>query len=68
MDPNANLEEMLKLAQTITERADGDNEIADDKDAIVDQLVDAERLAELVQAMNEWITKGGFLPSAWKRS
>ena len=53
MDPNANLQEQLQLA-----------------DLILDGLgtrANAERLAELVVALDEWIAKGGFLPSKWLR-
>lgn len=28
----------------------------------------AEELAELVAAMDGWLSKGGFLPSVWKSS
>jgi len=28
---------------------------------------DGEELAELVEALDEWLTKGGFLPSDWER-
>ena len=51
MDPDTNLEEQKTLAQSII---DGD---ADD--------ADAERLAELVLALHEWLSKGGALPEAW---
>jgi len=53
MDPDANLEEQLSLAQSFVETGDGDPE-------------DLERLAELVLALHEWIQKGGALPSAWE--
>ena len=52
MDPNANLDEQLRLANKI---------LRSDKwtDA------DAERLAELVEALDGWIDRGGFLPQHW---
>lgn len=53
MDPNATLEEMRTLAEALIE--------ADDPDP-----GDVERLAHLVQALDQWITKGGFLPAAWQ--
>ena len=28
---------------------------------------DPDRMAELVQALDEWLAKGGFLPADWKR-
>lgn len=58
MDPNANLEEQLRLAESIL------NEEAVDTD---DLIRDSQRLAELVQALDEWINNGGFLPTAWRK-
>ena len=52
MDPNANLEEQLRLA----------NRFANGKG----DFMEAERLAELVLALDEWIRGGGFIPAAWK--
>jgi len=49
MDPNANLEEQLRLTRhNIT-------------------MEDALDLCDLVHALHEWITRGGFLPDAWAR-
>ena len=59
MDPDANLEEQLALAHAI---ADDDGE---SEDGFAD---DATRLAELVIALDEWIAKGGFLPTTWQKS
>lgn len=28
---------------------------------------DAERLADLFRSLDNWITKGGFLPAAWRK-
>ena len=53
MDPNANLEEQLELASKII--------AADEKDPD-----DAVRLAELVLALDAWITRGNFLPKSWE--
>lgn len=55
MDPNANLKEILELAKWIE---DNGNYVVREH---------ASRLAELVLALNEWITKGGFLPSRWQK-
>lgn len=60
MDPNATLVEMLALAEMIQQ------EYGDTDGNGVDQD-DANRLAELVEALNGWITRGGFLPKAWER-
>jgi hypothetical protein len=53
MDPNANLEEQRQIAGRF-EKA---------------QAVpgDGERLAELVDALDDWLCGGGFLPTAWER-
>lgn len=56
MDPNANLNESLELAESIIAASDNDQPIPE---------VDAVRLAELVVAMNEWMQKGGFSPTRW---
>ncbi len=52
MDPNVNLEEQLEIAARI--------------EASEDTLNDIMRLAELVAALDTWISKGGFLPNRWK--
>uniref|UniRef100_A0A6H2A3L2 Uncharacterized protein n=1 Tax=viral metagenome TaxID=1070528 RepID=A0A6H2A3L2_9ZZZZ len=54
MDPNANLKEILELAKWIKEEGDSVQGYA-------------RGLAELILALNEWITKGGFLPSRWQK-
>lgn len=54
MDPNANLEEMLRLARSILDTDDDCDERAT-------------RLAELVEALDGWLRAGGFLPDRWAR-
>lgn len=56
MDPNSNLAEMRYIADGFV---DGDYE----EDAL--KIAKAERLAELVQALDEWLSRGGFLPKPW---
>ncbi len=59
MDPNENLKELRVLADCLANsrytsaRAQAD---------------DARRLAELVFALDGWLSKGGFLPKAWERA
>jgi hypothetical protein len=68
MDPDANLKEQLELANDILEaidRASDDGELGEEDKQ--DVIQDAERLAELVQSLHNWITGGGFLPKAWKK-
>ena len=59
MDPNANLQEQLKLAEAIQSSAHRSDEYI---------LSDALRLAELVEALDGWITKKGFPPDRWVSS
>jgi hypothetical protein len=56
MDPNANLDQQLRLATQMIE---------DGESGMGIELIDADRLAELVLALDEWIMKGGALPSRW---
>lgn len=49
MDPNATLAEIRTLVDAQQAGA----------------AIDGARLAELVLALDEWITGGGFLPIAW---
>jgi len=58
MDPNANLKEMLELAASIQETYEDEDGNGVDQD-------DANRLAELILAMHEWLGRGGFKPQAW---
>lgn len=53
MDPNANLAEQRRLIADML----GANDEIDTGDAL--------RLAELAQALDEWISRGGFLPKEW---
>lgn len=56
MDPDENLKQQLEIAAKILD--DVDNERRLDHDAAI-------RLAELVQSLDEWVKKGGFLPKEW---
>lgn len=58
MDPDANLKEQLEIARRIQEDWDTDERLPDPGDA--------QRLAELVIALDEWRRKGGFLPQRWQ--
>jgi hypothetical protein len=53
MDPNATLAEIREITSLHQQ-----GEIADALDSF-------DRLAELTFALDEWISKGGFLPAAW---
>jgi hypothetical protein len=56
MDPNANLLEQKQIARRLANGDYGDD-TAEDLGA---------RLAELVLALNMWISRGGFLPEDWQ--
>ncbi len=60
MDPTANLKKQIELAKRIIKEAE---EFAPDED--VEEL--ALELAEHVLALDEWIRRGGFLPTRWNR-
>lgn len=66
MDPNQNLQEQMEL---ITEAIDLDPtevqcDLNDEARAVFDQHI---RLCGLVEALNEWIRRGGFLPEVWQQ-
>lgn len=69
MDPNAALRGIREAATLIRELEDladpdsGEFE-RDTQERIVEQ---AQALTEYVQTLDQWITKGGFLPAAWAR-
>lgn len=60
MAPNANLEELRTLAKRVLA---GYSEPIESRQP--DRQSDAERLAELTQALDGWLSRGGFLPRAW---
>ena len=67
MDPNAILKQQLEIAEEIKKIWDdcnGDGTLTKSQMEIVSDH--ANQLAELVLDLNTWITKGGFLPEAWR--
>jgi len=58
MDPNATLAEIRRLASAI--RSDADAGIGASR-----LPLRSARLAELCEALDGWISRGGFLPDAW---
>lgn len=57
MDPNANLEEIRRLVAEFNSTTKTES----------DPLRNHERLVDLIEALDGWLSKGGFLPDAWKR-
>ncbi len=53
MDPDANLKELLELAEHLLDQDEPDSN-------------DVDSLCELVQALDGWLSNGGFLPERWK--
>lgn len=66
MDPNANLDEQLRLVRRIQElgalAAVGAISVLEQSEL----QAASERLADLVEALDHWITGGGFLPRRWQ--
>lgn len=60
MDPNANLNSQLYLAQSIIDSAEDDP--SEDGEGWQPDPNDVLELAELVLALHEWRSKGGFDP------
>ena len=59
MDPDAALDELLALADLIADQAGADTGEQNDSHEIL-------RMTELVEALDSWLTVGGFLPGRWK--
>lgn len=65
MDPNANLDEQLALVARIKEIASV-GQWTDLNGPLLDELMTkSARLVELHEALDHWLTGGGFLPSRW---
>lgn len=60
MDPTACLKEIREIADRMYDAVWIDHRTPTQR-----YLDDSRRLAELVPALDEWITRGGFLPSPW---
>lgn len=62
MDPNVNLAEQRSIARCLLDMHDSGNVL--DAGEIEENAI---MLADLVIALDEWITKGGFLPTTWRK-
>jgi hypothetical protein len=58
VDPDETLKEIRRLSAIVRDRCDRG------EDPDVDGS--AAELAEAVQNLDEWLSKGGFLPAAWR--
>ena len=59
MDPDANLAEQRRIIARMNQHS------MTVSCACTKCVDDGARLAELVQALDEWLTRGGFLPPSW---
>lgn len=69
MDPDANLERQREIAQeivTLTDTSEGEGWDETDREVLEKLASLANELADLVLALDEWITKHGFLPRRWR--
>jgi hypothetical protein len=61
MDPNANLQSQLELAERLRQ-IPGEVYLRRER-----YEADVMELADLVIALNEWLSGGGFLPVDWQK-
>jgi hypothetical protein len=59
MDPDAALEELLRLIDLVMGQADAEVDPPTD-------CRDVFRISELMLGLDGWLTAGGFLPRRWK--
>ncbi len=59
MDPNAALAELRRLVII----NNNDSSVTNREQAVIDARLD--RMADLFEALDGWITRGGFLPTEW---
>ena len=65
-DPTVNIEEQRRLVLRLgRSMADVRRTVAASR-LLLDFATDAARLAELVAALDKWLTNGGSAPSAWQ--
>jgi hypothetical protein len=62
MDPNATLKRIRETSARIVEITDSENIDADTSDELLGL---ASELAELTQALDGWLSRGGFFPREW---
>lgn len=64
MDPNAALAEMRAALRQLEDARQLLGKEAD-LDALWKAIIASDRLAESVESLDDWLSKGGFLPDAW---
>lgn len=63
MDPNETLRMCRRLAKHLIARADAERQHHE----TTTSDTSGEELAECFNNLDEWLSKGGFLPSDWRR-
>jgi hypothetical protein len=63
MDPNAALKELLELAAEFND----ESRIWDGTDGLLEHKDKAERAAELIEALDGWLSSEGALPDRWTK-
>jgi hypothetical protein len=58
MDPNEALSNLRAAAERVNASLDAEQPVDED---------DARELADAAQALDGWLSRGGFLPDGWKR-
>lgn len=64
MDPNAALVELRAALRQLEDARQLLGKEAD-LDALWKTIIASDRLAESIESLDEWLSKGGFLPDAW---
>jgi hypothetical protein len=64
MDPDGNLKEQREIITWMREQEKKpESEIMANADLVAEK---SDRLVDLVEALDQWITRGGFLPKEWR--
>lgn len=64
MDPNETIEQLRKLSKHVHETTKGIDNYTD-RIVLHDLTEEAENMATLFDALDEWLSKGGFFPEGW---
>lgn len=70
MDPDENLKQILRLSESIATVGDARciEPYGVKDEVLAHEEEEAEELAEYVRNLDDWITKGGFLPKRWAKT
>ena len=61
MDPNETLRKIREQVELVLHFGDQAH-----ASALAQTAIEGERLAELVASLDGWLSKGGFVPAAWR--